>query len=66
MVALPPALSIPAFSASATVNRGGKFQWQHDKEQGEHTLGNMAIHRVDNDSDFGSRHVNRLITVIGV
>jgi hypothetical protein len=60
MVADPPALSIPALTASATVwcfdlvNTVGKAEISLRVQL---TLGDMAVQRVDDNSDFGSHGV---------
>lgn len=56
MVTLPPAASTPLFTDSATVE-GEVSRWTKKDDSKEHfTFGDMAVHRVYNDCDFGRRH----------
>lgn len=57
MVAAPPADSTPALTASATANSEGARS-EHganvvDDDEETRTLGDVAVHGVDDDSDFG-------------
>jgi hypothetical protein len=55
MVAFPPAFSIPSFSASATILGLNKYSI-YDRSM-LLTFGNMAVQGVDDDGDFGGRHI---------
>ena len=64
MVTFPPALSTPAFTDSATVGDDGDDEGGNDNgggesgdDMGQRTFCDVVVHRIDNDGNFGSRHV---------
>jgi len=61
MVTFPPALSMPAFTASATVEDDGgdgeDVEMTRMIRNDKRTFCDVTVHRVNNDGNFGSRHI---------
>lgn len=56
--ALPPALSIPCFTAWATIRNEEQWAKDETKDWNQRTVANMLVHGVDNDRNTG-RHCGR-------